>query len=228
MRAPGAGGSVASAMASLRPPRPLAGPDAPGGDAAVPSAPQRRAPARDAPPVAVGRRVLVRRPRLADRDEFIRLARASARLHRGLVHPPRTAAAFAAYVRRGGDPRQLPLLVCRRADGAILGVINLSEIVRGNFWSAYLAYYAFAPHARQGYMTDGLRLVVRHAFRVLRLHRLEANIQPGNVASLALVRRVGFAREGFSPRYLRVGWRWRDHERWALLRERWRGGRAPR
>jgi ribosomal-protein-alanine N-acetyltransferase len=172
--------------------------------------------------------VLVRRPRLADRDEFIRLAGASARFHRGLVSPPRHPADFAAYVRRSRDPRQLPLLVCRRADGAILGAINLSEIVRGNFWSAYLGYYAFAAHARQGYMTEALRLVVRHAFRGLRLHRLEANIQPGNDASIALVRRLGFAREGFSPRYLRIGGPWRDHERWALLRERWRGGRAAR
>ena len=71
-------------------------------------------------------------------------------------------------------------------------------------------------------MTEGMDLVLRHAFVVLRLHRLEANIQPGNAASTALARRCGFEREGFSARYLKVGGRWRDHERWAIWAERWR------
>jgi ribosomal-protein-alanine N-acetyltransferase len=72
-------------------------------------------------------------------------------------------------------------------------------------------------------MSAGLALVLRQAFRQLGLHRVEANIQPDNARSIALVRRLGFRREGFSPRYLKLGGRWRDHERWALLREEWRG-----
>jgi ribosomal-protein-alanine N-acetyltransferase len=99
--------------------------------------------------------------------------------------------------------------------------VNLNEIVRGAFRSAYLGYYSFTPHAGHGYMAEGLRLVLRHAFRGLGLHRLEANIQPGNRASRALVRGLGFRREGFSPRYLKIGGRWRDHERWAIVREAW-------
>ena len=73
-----------------------------------------------------------------------------------------------------------------------------------------------------------LRLVLGRAFGRLRLHRLEANIQPDNAASLALVRRIGFRREGFSPRYLKVGGRWRDHERWALRSAQWRPRRRRR
>jgi len=63
--------------------------------------------------------------------------------------------------------------------------------------------------------------VLRHAFVMLRLHRVEANIQPGNRASIALAEGAGFRREGFSPRYLKIGGRWRDHERWAILAEEW-------
>ena len=101
-------------------------------------------------------------------------------------------------------------------------MINVSEIVRGPFRSAYLGYYAFVPHAGHGYMTEALTLALRWAFRGLRLHRVEANIQPGNQASRALVRGLGFRREGFSRRYLKVAGRWRDHERWALVAEDWR------
>ena len=68
----------------------------------------------------------------------------------------------------------------------------------------------------------GMQLVLRHAFQTLRLHRVEANIQPGNHASITLARRAGFHREGYSPRYLKIGGRWRDHERWALLAEDWK------
>ena len=131
------------------------------------------------------------------------------------------------------DPREdfRGFEICRASDDAVVGSIEISRIARGNFQSAYLGYRVAAAERRQGYMTEALQLALRHAFRALKLHRVEANIEPGNEASIALVRRAGFTLEGFSRRYLKHGGRWRDHERWALLREDWRQsrrGRAPR
>ncbi len=112
-------------------------------------------------------------------------------------------------------------LVARRDDMAgadgVIGVLTLSQIVHGTFCSAYLGYYAMKAQARRGLMTQALRMTVRHAFDAMGLHRLEANIQPANLPSRALVRRVGFRCEGFSPRYLFIDGAWRDHERWAIL-----------
>jgi ribosomal-protein-alanine N-acetyltransferase len=70
-------------------------------------------------------------------------------------------------------------------------------------------------------MSEGIQLVLRHSFGALGLHRLEANIQPGNEPSIALARGAGFRLEGFSPRYLKIDGKWRDHERWAILAEEW-------
>ena len=113
------------------------------------------------------------------------------------------------------------MLVCRREDDQIVGSVNLSQIVRGTFQSAYMGYQVFQPFARQRYMTDAMKLVLLVTFARLRLHRVEANIQPTNTASIALVKRAGFVKEGYSPRYLKIGGRWRDHERWAIAAERW-------
>ena len=107
-------------------------------------------------------------------------------------------------------------LACLRATDEPVGVFNITNIVRRCFQSAYLGNYAFAGHQGQGLMQEGMQAVVKHAFGVLKLHRLEANIQPANQASLALVEACGFCREGFSPHYLKIGGRWRDHERWAI------------
>ena len=183
-----------------------------------------------------GARVYLRPPRRADGEAFLAAIRASRSLHDGWVLPPSTPTAFTTYVRRFGrtarwDPERathVGFLVCRCTDDAIVGVFNLSEIVRGAFCSAYLGYYALAPHAGQGYMSEAFGLLLDAAFRTLRLHRVEANVQPGNAASLRLVERVGFAREGYSRLYVKIAGQWRDHLRYALLAEDWRRQRAPR
>jgi [ribosomal protein S5]-alanine N-acetyltransferase len=120
------------------------------------------------------------------------------------------------------------LLACRNEDDATVGIFNFSEIVRGAFCSTYLGYYALEPHAGQGYMSEGLALALEVAFLKLRLHRVEVNVQPTNTRSTDLVRNAGFAQEGFSPRYVKIAGRWRDHERWAMLVEDWRARRKTR
>ena len=133
-----------------------------------------------------------------------------------------------AYVERSSSDRHFGCFVCHRRAGSVVGVLNLTEIVRGVFKSAYLGFYSFTPYTGKGFMREGLVLLIRHAFRELELHRIEANIQPENTRSLSLVRALGFQKEGFSPRYLKIGGKWRDHERWALLAESWRASRADR
>ncbi len=150
---------------------------------------------------------------------FLEAVRRSRALHTPWVSPPSTPAAYQAYLRRLRDDRHLGYLVRMRGSDALVGVVNVSEIVRGAFRSAYLGYYAFVPYQRRGLMAEAVALVVDEAFRRRGLHRLEANVQPGNRASIRLVKRLGFRREGFSRRYLRIRGRWRDHERWAILAE---------
>jgi len=162
-------------------------------------------------------RVVLRRPELEDQGEFIARARASKELHRPWVAAPSTPAQFKAYVRRMREPANHGFLVCESGQGTIVGAINLTNVVLGLFRSGYLGYYAFSGYERQGFMRAGLRQMVRYAFKSLKLHRLEANIQQGNLASIALVRSCGFSKEGYSPRYLKIGGRWRDHERWAII-----------
>jgi ribosomal-protein-alanine N-acetyltransferase len=185
---------------------------------------------RKSPAAMMGKRVHLRLPRRSDQQAFVSAARASRRLHSGWVQAPETPAAYVAYVERyafrGRSPRHAGFLVVRNDDGALAGVINFSEIVRGAFHSAYVGYYAFVQLAGDGYMTEGFALALDFAFRRLALHRVEANVQPANRRSIALVSRLGFEREGYSRRYVKISGRWRDHVRFAMLAEDWRTRRT--
>jgi ribosomal-protein-alanine N-acetyltransferase len=160
-------------------------------------------------------RVYLRPVNRRDRTEFLSLMQESRSLHEPWISPPLTPLAFQSYLTRTERDDHEGLLVCTRDTDAITGVINLNGIVRGTFLSASLGYYAASRHAGQGYMLEGLALVKDYAFRTLGLHRLEANIQPDNHRSIALVRRSGFVKEGMSHAFLYLAGRWRDHERWA-------------
>ncbi len=171
--------------------------------------------------VASGERVVIVRPRMSDRNEFLDAVTRSASLLEPWVYAPSTPPQWSAYVRRMRAPDSRAFHLRRHGDRALVGVVNLNTIILGGLRQAFVGYYSFVPHTGNGYMTDGLRLVVAQAFREIGLHRLEANIQPGNERSKALAGRAGFRCEGFSPRYLQVGGAWRDHERWAITAEEW-------
>ncbi|WP_231655812.1 GNAT family N-acetyltransferase, partial [Streptomyces clavuligerus] len=179
--------------------------------AAAPGAPSRP---------AVGPRVALCPFTLADGDEFTAAARASTTLHRPWLFPPLTEDAYTAYAGRLiEDPARAGFLLRERTSGRIAGFVNINNIVHGAFRCGALGYGIFAHAAGRGLMREGLGLVLRHAFGPLGLHRLEANVQPGNAASIALVRGAGFRLEGFSPAFLHIDGAWRDHERWAITTE---------
>jgi [ribosomal protein S5]-alanine N-acetyltransferase len=168
----------------------------------------------EAPPE--GARVRLRVLDRADREEFLELARESRELHRPWTYPPERADQFDDLFARSRRDDFVCLVAVTVQEGAIAGVFTISQIVRGAFQSAYLGYYANAAYAGRGMMREAMEQVLDHAFGPLALHRLEANIQPGNGPSIALARGAGFRLEGFSPRYLLIGGQWRDHERYAI------------
>ncbi|MGW9025484.1 GNAT family N-acetyltransferase [Streptomyces sp. NPDC055722] len=170
--------------------------------------------------LAHGPQVAVRRIALRDYEEITDLTRESAELHHPWVPTRETPPeAFREYIARFDQPTHEGFVVCSRNTGAIVGGININNIVRGTIQSGALGYVAYASTVGRGYMTQGLRLVVEFAFTELGLHRLEANIQPANESSIRLVRRLGFRREGYSPHFQFLDGAWRGHERWALTVE---------
>lgn len=161
----------------------------------------------------------VRRVRRADAAELIAANRDSAAYHAPWIAAFTDQAGFDAWFARGVTGANVSLLAREQSTGELVGVINLNDIVMGVFLSAYLGYWGYPRTGGRGLMTQALQAAVRFAFDELGLHRVEANIQPQNVRSIALVQRAGFSREGYSSSYLFIHGAWRDHQRWALLRD---------
>jgi ribosomal-protein-alanine N-acetyltransferase len=166
--------------------------------------------------------VILETPTLAREREFLDGVRRSRALYRNFLTPPRTRAEFEKFVKANERETRDSHFVVLHDSAELVGIINIENISHGLFKSATLGYFGIEPHVRRGLMRAGLILVIRRAFGALGLHRLEANIQPANARSIELVRSLGFSLEGYSPRFLKICGRWRDHERWALLKEDWR------
>lgn len=168
-----------------------------------------------------GPRVAIRRVERQDYAEINGLQQESAELlRRWLGARAVTQEAFESSLERFEQPTHEGLVICRRDTGAIVGAVNINNILRRNLQSGTLGYTSYASTTGRGYMTEGLGLVMQFAFDQLQLHRLEANIQPDNTSSLNLVKRLGFQREGYSTAFQLINDEWRDHERWAITAER--------
>jgi ribosomal-protein-alanine N-acetyltransferase len=161
-------------------------------------------------------RIVLRQLSAADRDEFIARALASEALHRRWINVPTTSESFGKYLAGFDQPTAVGFVVRLRTTNAMAGFVNINRIERA-FEKGTLGYGAFVPHNRHGYMAEGVAQAVHYGFERLGLHRLEADIEPENTASLRLAERVSLRKEGFSPALIKINGKWRDFERWAII-----------
>jgi [ribosomal protein S5]-alanine N-acetyltransferase len=131
-----------------------------------------------------------------------------------------TRAAFRRRLRRSqqeiANDEAYPFLIFRD-NGMLAGGLTLGLIRRSVVQSGTLGYWIGAPHARQGLMTAAVRAIIGYGFTTLRLHRIEASCLPNNRASIKLLERTGFTKEGYARAYLRINGIWQDHLLYALL-----------
>lgn len=176
-----------------------------------------------------GSRILLRLPTRRDAAEWIALREASwdhlkpwEGTPPGRRKKPTHAEAFERQLKTSNLPTNRRFVICLRATGAIIGQISLNNIVRGAFQTCHCGYWIGAAYAGQGFMTEALTLALRHAFKELKLHRVEANMLPRNAASRAVVKKCGLHQEGLATNYLRINHHWEDHEIWAITAEEWK------
>ena len=112
-----------------------------------------------------------------------------------------------------------PFFVFSTRDNQLMGGLTLSNVRRGVSQACTLGYWVGLPYARMGHMTASLRAVVPFVFDTLGLHRIEASCLPANVASMRLLEKLGFRREGLARRYLMINGQWQDHLLYALLED---------
>lgn len=166
----------------------------------------------------------LRKPAIEDGHEFVDCVVEHRRTLEPFVFAADSMSTYRSWIARGDRADIEQFLVCRRDDDAIVGFVNINNVIGGGLQSAALGWASFCDPPR-GHLTEGVAMALEVAFTQLRLHRLEANIQPTNDRSRRLAIRCGFRLEGFSPRYLQIDGVWCDHERWAILEEDWRAGR---
>jgi len=185
----------------------------------------RTASQSDFGPIIESERVVLRAPQMSDYPAWAEL-RASSRAFPMPWEPlwsmdELTRASFRRRVRHyQRDLREdigYALFIYSVATGGLVGGVTLCNIRRGVTQSCTLGYWVGAQYAQQGYMTAAIRAVVPFVFDSLDLHRLEAACLPANTASMRLLEKTGFKREGLARRYLRINGGWQDHLLYGLL-----------
>lgn len=166
--------------------------------------------------VRAGENVAIRRVVIGDEAEFVGLAEMSRSLHQPWITAPATAEEFRKYLVRFDRFRADGFVIYLRQTGNIVGFVNINEIIRGPYQRGIIGYGAFSSTTGFGYMTEGVRLLLEYACGELKLHRIEADIQPSNTSSISLAKRLNFRNEGFSPGFICINGEWVDHERWAI------------
>ncbi|MBX7174701.1 MAG: GNAT family N-acetyltransferase [Pyrinomonadaceae bacterium] len=169
-----------------------------------------------------GEKVFLRYVKYGDFEEMLELFKTSLEIYEGLINPPLDLESFKVYVDRNLEDANECFLICQNIGNKIVGAINLTQIFRKSFQNCYLGYSLGVNFIGKGYMTEAVNLVLHHAFENLKLHRVEANVQPHNLASIKVLQRCGFTKEGFSRKYLKIDNVWCDHERWAIIFEDWK------
>ena len=106
-------------------------------------------------------------------------------------------------------------------DGSLVGEVSLGSVLRGPFQSAFIGYWVDAAHAGQGFVPEGVVLLIRYGFEELGLHRMEAAIVPRNRASRRVAEKLGLRDEGTAARFLQIRGVWEDHVRYAITLEEW-------
>ncbi len=181
----------------------------------------------DGEPEILGLSLRLRPPGLADFEAWSQL-RALSRAHLEPWEPQwaldeLTRAAFRRrlkhYAREQRDDAGYAFLIVRKQDDALLGGLTLSNVRRGVTQAAALGYWLGVPHIGRGLMTDAVQAIAAHAFGQLRLHRLEAACIADNTASMRVLAKSGFRREGTARRYLKINGIWRDHVQFGLLED---------
>jgi ribosomal-protein-alanine N-acetyltransferase len=177
-------------------------------------------------PAIVGDGVVLRLPQMSDYAEWAALREAS----RDFLTPweptwppdDLTRSSFRRRIKRYAEDQRsdlaYPLFVFRKADNVLVGGLTLANIRRGCAQTGNLGYWIGASHARRGYMTAAVSCFVPFAFQTLRLHRIEAACIPSNTASIRLLEKTGFRREGFAREYLCIDGVWQDHLLFARLK----------
>lgn len=181
----------------------------------------------DTGPVVHGGGVMLRSPHSGDYQAWAEL-RAESRAFLTPWEPTwsrddLTRAAFRRrlkhYARDIREDLAYPFFIFRAVDEQLVGGITMSNVRRGVAQTCSIGYWIGRAHARQGHMTAALHALVPFAFDTLGLHRIEAACLPTNEASMGLLIKCGFEREGYARRYLRINGVWQDHVLFALLAE---------